>query len=173
MPSGSCRCRPKQRHTAGRLAIEVRIVYPFHPRSGETVVVVDSKRHAGADHFVIRQPDRTLALLPAWMTEPGLVSSYQLVAQVRLPVEKLGDLRALIDALMASCAGDLPRCRGASHAESTTQSEGSVRRSGTAVGASARTTDQADAVAPSSPGRGGQRRVVPEPIGRSGRRGGP
>jgi hypothetical protein len=41
----------------------------IHPRSGETVAVLGSKRHAGAEHFVVRQPDRTLALLPAWMTE--------------------------------------------------------------------------------------------------------
>src|SRR5271169_713993 len=115
----------------------------------------------------------TLALLPAWMTEPRPVSSYQLVARPWLPIEKLGDLRALVDALMASYAGDLPRCNGAGHAESATRSEGSVRRGGTADGASARTPDQADAVAPSSSGGGGRRRVVSEPIGRSGRRGGP
>ena len=34
------------------------------------VAVVGSKRHVGADHLVIRQPDRTLALLPVWMTAP-------------------------------------------------------------------------------------------------------
>lgn len=31
------------------------------------VAVVGSKRHAGVEHFVIRRPDRTLALVPAWM----------------------------------------------------------------------------------------------------------
>ena len=42
------------------------------------VAVVGSKRHAGTEHLVIRQPDRTLALLPTWMTEPA-AGSYQLV----------------------------------------------------------------------------------------------
>jgi hypothetical protein len=35
------------------------------------VVALGSKHHSGAEYFVIRQPDRTLALLAAWMTEPG------------------------------------------------------------------------------------------------------
>jgi hypothetical protein len=35
-------------------AFEVRITYPFHPRSGETVAVVGSRQHAGADHLIIR-----------------------------------------------------------------------------------------------------------------------
>jgi hypothetical protein len=38
------------------------------------VAVVGSKHHAGADHLVIHQPDRTLALLPVWMTEPAAAS---------------------------------------------------------------------------------------------------
>ena len=42
-------CRSNQRHTAGCPAFEVRITYPFHPRSGEIVAVVGVKRHAGAD----------------------------------------------------------------------------------------------------------------------------
>src|SRR5438270_311266 len=32
------------------------------PRSGETVAVVGARRHAGIAHFIIRQPDLTLAL---------------------------------------------------------------------------------------------------------------
>jgi len=108
-----------------------------------------------------------------WRVRRGTVNSYQLVAHPRLLVEKLADLRALFGALVASRAGDLPRCKGAGHAQSATQSEGSVRRSGTADGASARATDQVDAVAPGSTGGGGRRRIVPEQIGRLGRRGGP
>ena len=47
----------------------MRISYRFHPKVGEIVVVVGQQRHGGADHLVIRQPDQTLALLPAWMIE--------------------------------------------------------------------------------------------------------
>src|SRR5438067_13712353 len=35
------------------------------------------------------------------------------VVQPRLSVERLADLRALVDALMASCIGDPPPCNGA------------------------------------------------------------
>src|SRR5262249_43210695 len=122
-----CRPRPKPRHTAGCPAIEVRIAYPFHPRGGEVVAAVGVKRHAGVEHFVIRQPDRTLALIPGGMTDtsrgtPGLV------AHPRLPVERLSELRALVDALMASCRGEPPRCEGGGDVESATQSKGPFRR---------------------------------------------
>ena len=60
------------------------------------VAVVGSKRHAGVDHLVIRQSDRTLALLPVWMTEPA-AASHQLVSSPRLVVERLADVRALIE----------------------------------------------------------------------------
>jgi Family of unknown function (DUF5372) len=75
--------------------IEVRILYPFHPRSGEVVAVVGLKRHAGTAHFIIRQPDRTLASLPAWMTDASR-GTQALVAYPRLPVERLADLRAVL-----------------------------------------------------------------------------
>src|SRR3954471_8617677 len=90
-----------QRHTAGCPAFEVRITYPFHPRSGEMVAVVGSKRHAGTDHLVIRQPDRTLMLLPVWMTAPA-AASHQLVSPPRLSIESLAEVRALVDALLSS-----------------------------------------------------------------------
>ena len=41
--------------SAGCPTFEVRITYPFQPRSGEIVTAVGSRRHAGADHFIIRQ----------------------------------------------------------------------------------------------------------------------
>jgi hypothetical protein len=75
-------------------------------------LVVGSKRHAGAEHLIIRQPDRTLALLPTWMAVPGQTTAHEIVPQPRLKVERLLDLRALVDALMASCQGDSPRCEG-------------------------------------------------------------
>jgi hypothetical protein len=37
--------------------------------------VVGRQHHGGAEHFVIRQPDTTLALLPAWMTQPDAAGS--------------------------------------------------------------------------------------------------
>jgi hypothetical protein len=86
------------------------------------VSVIGAKRHAGTEHFIIRQPDRTLALLPVWMTETGR-SVPALVAHPRLPIERLSDLRALLDALMASCNGDPSPCKGAGDGERTRSPE--------------------------------------------------
>jgi Family of unknown function (DUF5372) len=163
--SASCRHRTKQRHNAQCPGFEVRISYPFHPRSGETVTVLGSKRHAGAEHFVIRQPDRTLALLPGWMTEPGQ-AALQIVVDPRFPVQRLADLRVLVDALMASCTGDSPPCKGAGDAERTTQTGGSVRR-GTGHGTAARTAKQADATPSDATGRGRPTGATANPARRS------
>ena len=48
----------------------MQILYPFHPRRGHTVGVLGRKLHGGEKHFIVRQPDGTLMLLPAWMTRP-------------------------------------------------------------------------------------------------------
>jgi hypothetical protein len=144
----------EQRHTARRPGFEVRICYPFHPRSGETVAVLGSKCHAGAEHFVIRQPDRTLTLLPAWMTEPGQAAT-PLVMHPRLLIERLAELRSLVDALMASCTGDWPSCPGANDGERTTQTRGFVPR-GTGHRTSARFAEQADATLTSVIDRGSE-----------------
>jgi hypothetical protein len=143
------------------------ICYPFHPRSGETVVAVGSKRHGGAEHFVIRQPDRTLALLPVWMTEPDR-SATQLVAQPRLSVERLSDLHAFLDAFMASCTKDSPRCEGAGDAEDAMQSKAdrSVRRGMGAEGASPRPAAPIGAVASGTAGGGRSRPAGTEQGGR-------
>ena len=42
--------------------------------------MVGRQRHAGAEHFVIRQPDATLAALPAWMTQAEAAHSGELVS---------------------------------------------------------------------------------------------
>src|SRR3954469_16575483 len=115
-----CSSQANQRHTAGCPAFEVRITYPFHPRSGEMVAVVGSKRHAGADHLVIRQPDRTLALLPVWMTAPA-AASHQLVSPPRLSIESLAEVRALVDALLASSGRESSRRKGAMRSERHSQ----------------------------------------------------
>ena len=102
---GFCRCRSKQRDNAGCLGSEVRITYPHHPRCGQAVAVLGSKRHAGSSHFVVRQPDGTLSLLPSWMTESA-ASANRMHSPPRLPVERLVDLRCLVDALLASLQGE-------------------------------------------------------------------
>src|SRR3954453_20756663 len=101
----TCRSRAKQRHTAGGLGSAMRISYPHHPRFGQIVVVLGAKQHAGVVHLVIRQPDGTLSLVPRWMTEAA-ASSCELRQAPRLSVERLSDLRCLVDALLASMRGE-------------------------------------------------------------------
>ena len=166
-----CRRRSKQRHTAGCPAIEVRIVYPFHPRSGAIVAAIGAKRHAGAEHFIIRQPDRTLALLPAWMTEAGR-GIPALVATPRLPIEHLAELCTLLDALMASCSGDPSHCKGASDGARARSPGGPVQRDAADGGAAARVALQDSAAAADAADRGGRRTTATDRIGSSRRRGG-
>jgi hypothetical protein len=67
--------RSRQRHNAGCPAFEVLILYPFHPRAGQMVQVEHRKRFAGEDHLVVVQPDGTLNLIPAWMSEDNARSA--------------------------------------------------------------------------------------------------
>lgn len=76
---------------AGCPAFEVLILYPFHPRAGQMVQVEHRKRFAGEDHLVVVQPDGTLALIPAWMSE-DIARSATLTASPRLAVERLVEL---------------------------------------------------------------------------------
>ena len=114
----TCRRRTRQRHNAGCPAFEVLIRYPFHPRAGQIVQVEHRKRFAGEDHLVVVQPDGTLALIPAWMSE-DIARSATLTASPRLAVERLIELRARIDALIASRGGAWPPRDGGDHATET------------------------------------------------------
>ena len=71
------------------------------------VQVEHRKRFAGEDHLVVVQPDGTLALIPAWMSEDSARSA-TLTASPRLAVGRLVELRARIDALIASQGGAWP-----------------------------------------------------------------
>jgi hypothetical protein len=82
------------------------ILYPFHPRVGQMVQVEHRKRFAGEDHLVVVQPDGTLALIPAWMSE-DVARSATITASPRLAVGRLVELRARIDALLASQGGGM------------------------------------------------------------------
>ena len=165
-----CPSRSNQRHTAGCPAFEVRITYRFHPRAGDFVTVVGVRRHASADHLIVRQPDCTLALLPAWMTKTN-GSSCELIQHPRLPLERLAELHALVGTLLISLRGDSPSTRGAGDDERATQPKRFIRTSNDASRAFVPSPDGAHAAAPGTPdgsGRSGNRGRD----GRSDRRGG-
>ena len=70
------------------------------------VQVTFRRRFAGEDHLVVVQPDGTLALIPSWMARKRSGSA-TLTACPRLSVGRLVELRARIDALLASSGGEL------------------------------------------------------------------
>ena len=111
-------CGPTLRgvHNAGHLPFETVVVYPFHPFASQIVMVVGRIEHAGAHHLIIRKLDGSAFLLPAWMTAPE-AGSIRIVAFPRLPVNRLIELRALVDRLVASSSGELVPTRGQSHEE--------------------------------------------------------
>ena len=102
------------------------VTYPFHPRHGQPVHVTGAKRHAGADHLIVRQPDGTLALLPIWMTGPE-AAACQLITAPRLSISSLFELRDLVDGLLTSRRGDSPLREGGDHERPTTSNAGSFR----------------------------------------------
>src|SRR5208282_2551960 len=146
-----------------------RVYYPFHPRYGEIVIAVGRKRHAGVDHLIIWQRDSTLALLPAWMTEPGS-SSFGVVDKPRLPLDCLFDLRARLDALLTSSSEESPRRGGTQHENRTTPPAGFVRQPQTIAGDDARTAGEDHRASSIAPDRGCRRTHGREPG--HGRRGG-
>src|SRR6516165_6573357 len=96
--SASSRCCSKQRHTARQHPIEGRIYYPFHPRCGESVLILRQYAYRDAELVVIPQPDGSVACIPAWMTHES-AAHHQLDAEPRLSLDILRSLRAEIDAL--------------------------------------------------------------------------
>src|SRR5712664_1235017 len=98
-PRRSSYRRSKQRHTARQHPIEGRIYYPFHPRCGETVLIVRQYAYRGAEMVVIPQPDESVACIPAWMTHES-AAHHQLRLEPRISLDILRSLRAEIDVLL-------------------------------------------------------------------------
>src|ERR1700720_2858602 len=124
--SGSSRFCSKQRHTARRHPIEGRIYYPFHPRCGETVLIVRQYAYRGAELVVIPQPDGSVACIPAWMTHES-AAHHQLRAEPRLSLDILRSLRAEIDALLGFLHSDSGMENANNEAQERKHSAGPVR----------------------------------------------
>ena len=79
------------------------------------VQVEHRKRFAGEDHLVVVQPDGTLALIPAWMSEETARST-AITSSPCLSVDRLVELRVRLDALLASPGGESAPHEGGDHA---------------------------------------------------------
>src|SRR5215471_3043610 len=112
-------------HNTGCLPIEAVVRYPFHPFAGQLVPIVGHIEHAGTRHLIIRTADKSGFLLPSWMTTPE-AGAIQIVAGPRLPLNRIIELRALVDRLMASSSGELVPTGGQRHEKNVTAAK-SVR----------------------------------------------
>ena len=124
--SASSRCCSKQRHTARQHLIEGRIYYPFHPRCGETVLIVRRYAYRGAELVVIPQPDGSVACIPAWMMHET-AAHYQLCAEPQFSLDILRSLRAEIDALLGFLQSDSRMEKADNEAQDRKHSAGPVR----------------------------------------------
>src|SRR5271166_6921053 len=83
----------KQTHTARHHPIEGRIHYPFHPRCGETVLILRRYAYRGTDLVVIPQPDGSVACIPAWMTQESAAHHKVSIEPSRVPERRTALLR--------------------------------------------------------------------------------
>jgi hypothetical protein len=96
-------------HSAGSLTFDndaiVTVTYPFHPLAGQSVPVVHHyQEHSGAHHLMIYGPNGAKLLIPEWMTLPE-AAAIRIVSSPRLSVNRLMELRDLIDRLMLTSSG--------------------------------------------------------------------
>jgi len=102
-------------------------------------LVVGGIEHADARHLIIRRPDGATFLLPEWMTGQDARFT-RIIACPRLPVNRVIELRALVDRLLASSSGErIPT--GEDHEEIEDTAAASIRANATSqqsVGAAAR-----------------------------------
>ena len=71
-------------------------------------MILGQHEHYGAPHVLVRGTDGTKHLLPAWMTTPE-AGATEVVAVPRLPVNRLLELRSVLDRIMiASSFGKSP-----------------------------------------------------------------
>src|SRR6516165_8373187 len=124
--SASSRCCSKQRHTARQHPVEARIYYPFHPRCGESVLILRQYAYRDAELVVIPQPDGSVACIPAWMTHES-AAHHQLDAEPRLSLDILRSLRAEIDALLSFLQFDPGMENANNEAQERKHSAGPIR----------------------------------------------
>jgi hypothetical protein len=97
-------------HSAGSLTLDndaiVTVTYPFHPLAGQSVPVVRHfHEHSGAHHLMIQGPNGPKLLVPEWMTLPE-AAAIRIESFPRFSVNRLMELRDLIDRLMLTSSGE-------------------------------------------------------------------
>ena len=144
-------------HSAGSLTLDndaiVTVTYPFHPLVGQFVLVVGDKEHGGTRYLIICKPgEGARLLLPEWMTFPD-AGAIRILSCPRLCVNRLVELRALADRLMASSPGKQIRGGGQRNGTVEVVTAGSIQDI-TALRATVSTTKDGSGTAQDAPRRG-------------------
>ena len=152
------RRNPKGAHSAGILAVQVTVYYPFHPLKGRTFLVAGQFEHYGAPHVLVREADGASWLVPAWMTAPE-VAAIHIMDAPRLSVHRLIELRGFLDRIMVVSSTREPAPAGgtdnAATDKSTTEPVRHTARQNRIVSASANASTGTDR----SPADGSDRRT--------------
>jgi hypothetical protein len=104
----------QQLHSTHYQPSEAIIRYVFHPRCGESVLVVGRNRRCDEVALTIRQPDGTLAQLPIWMTQDR-AAAMTMTEVPRLSLACLRELRLELDTCQSLLRDDFRRA-GDEHA---------------------------------------------------------
>jgi Family of unknown function (DUF5372) len=102
-----------------------RSPYPFHPLTGQTFVLAGRYEHGGVEHVLVRRKDGATFIFPAWMA--GKAGLARIVADPRLPVNRLIELGELVDRIMIASSAGNPAAAGGHHEERNGCSTGSGR----------------------------------------------
>ena len=113
------------------------------------------KLHAGEDHLTIRQPDGTLALIPAWMVLPT-AASVAMVREPRLPLERLLSLSAYLRSCLTPKAEEISRHGEERHAMQGPPATELIRDAAAKIGDSARSAIGPASIDPDIVGGGAQ-----------------
>jgi len=85
----------------------VRILHPFHPRSGMSFELISHGHHWGEDRVIYRTADGSLPTIAAAFTDLAPVDAFKSISEGRAAfrTQDLIDLAALLERLSASLEG--------------------------------------------------------------------
>src|SRR5580698_8984111 len=114
-------------HSAGVLAREITVTYPFHPLAKQSFVVLSEHEHFGTIHLLVRSGDGTTHLFPSWMASPE-AGAVEIVTIPRLSVGRLFELRRFLDQNMIALSSEKQvSAGGCKHGEVEGTADKSVR----------------------------------------------
>src|SRR5215475_14232088 len=128
----------KQRHIAREHGIEGRITYPFHPRCGETAVILKRFAFRGVEVIATPHPDGAIVWIPAWMMDAS-AAHYELCKEPRFSIDILRSLRAEVDALLGFLQSDSETEKDKDEATIPTSPTKPIQRGGAPCRAGGRT----------------------------------